>query len=64
MITDILREHENGKGFTLTTPSGHRAFDMAEKMVFSGKHYSIKLGKEFGKDWVLVVDEVEPCTAS
>lgn len=58
MITEVLREHEDGTGFTLTTQDGRRAFAMAEKMVFSGKKYSIKLGKEAGQDWILVVDEV------
>jgi hypothetical protein len=58
VITEILREHEAGNGFTMTTPNAKRAFDMAEKMAFSGKNYSIKLGKEPSKNWVLVVTEV------
>ena len=58
MITEVLREHEDGTGFTLTTKDARSAFSMAEKMAFSGKKYSIKLGKQPGEDWVLVVDEV------
>jgi len=57
-ITEVLREHEDGTGFTLTTKDARSAFSMAEKMAFSGKKYSIKLGKRPGQDWVLVVDEV------
>lgn len=58
MITEVLREHEDGTGFTLNTKDAKSAFHMAETMAFSGKHYSIKLGKEPGEDWVVVVDEV------
>lgn len=57
-ITETLREHEDGTGFTLTTKYAKSAFIMAEKMALSGKHYSIKLGKEPGEDWVVVVTEV------
>lgn len=57
-ITEILREHEDGTGFTMTTKDARSAFSMAEKMAFSGNKYSIKLGKQPGEDWVLVVDEV------
>lgn len=57
-FSETLREHEDGTGFTLTTKDARSAFSMAEKMVFSGKKYSIKLGKQPGSDWVLVVDEV------
>lgn len=59
MITETLREHEDGTGFTLTTQDAKSAFSMAEKMAFSGKDYSIKLGKEPGTDWVVVVTEVK-----
>lgn len=59
MITEVLREHEDGTGFTLTTQDAFSAFTMAHKMAFSGKHYSIKLGKEPGADWVVVVTEVQ-----
>lgn len=59
MITETLREHEDGTGFTLTTLDPKSAFAMAEKMAFSGNRYSIKLGKEPGKEWVVVVDEVK-----
>lgn len=58
MITEVLREHEDGTGFTMTTKDARSAFSMAEKMAFSGKKYSIKLGKEPGADWVVVVTEV------
>lgn len=59
MITEVLREHEDGTGFTLTTLDPKSAFAMAEKMAFSGKHYSIKLSKEPGQAWVVVVDDVK-----
>lgn len=58
MITEVLREHEDGTGFTLTTQNAASAFAMAEKMALSGNDYSIKLGKEPGGDWVVVVTEV------
>lgn len=58
-ITEVLREHEDGTGFTLTTKDAHSAFSMAERMAFSGKNYSIRLGKEPGADWVVVVTEVQ-----
>lgn len=58
MITETLREHEDGTGFTLTTKDAKSAFDMASRMAFSGLNYSIKLGKEPGKDWVVIVTEV------
>lgn len=58
-FAEVLREHEDGTGFTLTTKDARSAFSMAEKMAFSGKKYSIKLGKQPGEDWVLVVDEVD-----
>lgn len=64
MITETLREHENGKGFTLTTKDARSAFSMALKMATSGNKYSIKLGKQPSADWVLVVDEVDECTVS
>ena len=57
--TEVLREHEDGTGFTLTTLDPKSAFAMAEKMVFSGNNYSIKLGGQKGGEWVLVVDEVK-----
>lgn len=60
MITEVLREHEDGTGFTLTTKDARSAFSMAERIAFSGLNYSIKLGKEPGKDWVVVVTEVTP----
>lgn len=58
MITEVLREHEDGTGFTLTTKDARSAFSMAEKMAFSGKKYSIKLGGQKGGEWVVVVTEV------
>jgi hypothetical protein len=58
MITEILREHEDGTGFTLTTLDPNSAFAMAEKMAFSGNRYSIKLSGVKGGEWVVVVDEV------
>jgi len=57
MITEVLREHEDGTGFTLTTLDPKSAFAMAEKMAFSGNDYSIKLGGQKGGEWVLVVDK-------
>lgn len=59
MITEVLREHEDGTGFTLTTLDPKSAFAMAEKMAFSGNRYSIKLSGVKGGEWVVVVDEVE-----
>lgn len=59
MITETLREHEDGTGFTLTTLDPKSAFAMAEKMVFSGNNYSIKLGGQKGGEWVVVVTEVQ-----
>lgn len=64
MITEVLREHEDGTGFTLTTQDAASAFAMAEKMAFSGNRYSIKLSGVKGGEWVVVVDEVAECTAS
>lgn len=61
MITETLREHEDGTGFTLTTLDPKSAFSMAEKMVFSGNRYSIKLSGVKGGEWVVVVDDVTPC---
>lgn len=58
MITEVLREHEDGTGFTLTTKDARSAFSMAERMAYSSKNYSIKVGKEPGNDWVVVVTEV------
>lgn len=57
MITETLREHEDSTGFTMTTLDPKSAFAMAEKMAFSGKNYSIKLGGQKGGEWVVVVDE-------
>lgn len=57
-ITEVLREHEDGTGFTMTTKHAKSAFIMAEKMAFSGKNYSIKVSREPGQDWVVVVTEV------
>jgi hypothetical protein len=57
-IVEVLREHEDGNGFTLTTLDPQSAFRMAEKMAFSGNHYSIKLSGQKGGEWVVVVREV------
>lgn len=59
MITEVLREHEDGTGFTLTTQDAASAFAMAEKMAFSGNDYSIKLSGVKGGEWVVIVDEVK-----
>lgn len=59
MITEVLREHEDGTGFTLTTQDAASAFAMAEKMAFSGNDYSIKLSGVKGGEWVVVVTEVQ-----
>lgn len=59
MITEVLREHEDGTGFTLTTLDPKSAFAMAEKMAFSGKDYRIKLGGQKSGNWVVEVDEVK-----
>lgn len=58
MFKETLREHESGNGFTLTTLDPKSAFEMAEKMVFSGKNYSIQLSGVKGGKWVVVVTEV------
>lgn len=59
MITEILREHEDCTGFTLTTQDAASAFAMAEKMAFSNKNYSIKLSGVKGGEWVVVVTEMQ-----
>lgn len=56
---EVLREHEDGTGFTLTTLDPKSAFAMAEKMAFSGNDYSIKLSGQKGGEWVVVVTEVQ-----
>lgn len=55
MFSETLREHESGDGFTLQTISSASAFRMAEKMAFNG--YSVKLSKEPGLAWIVVVTE-------
>lgn len=59
MITETLREHDDGKGFTLTTLNSRSAFEMADKMAHCNKHYSIKLGGQKGGEWTVDVREVE-----
>lgn len=59
MFMETLREHEAGNGFTLTTDNPSSAFHTAEKMIFSGKKYSIQLSGVKGGEWTLVVTEVE-----
>lgn len=59
MTTETLREHDDGKGFTLTTDSMSSAFKMADKMANSGRNYSIKLSGSKAGGWTVVVDEVE-----
>ena len=55
MITEILREHEDGSGFTMTTLDQKSAFAMAEMMALSGNNYSIKLRGQKGGEWVVTV---------
>ncbi len=58
MITEILREHDEGNGFTMKTQDPFSAFTMAHKMATSGIDYLINISKEPGQDWVVVVTEV------
>lgn len=52
MFPEVMRQHEDGEGCTLTTNIALSAFHLAERMAFAG--YSVKLSKEPGGDWVVV----------
>lgn len=52
MFPEVMRQHEDGEGCTLTTNVSANAFHLAERMAFAG--YSVKLSKDPGGDWVVI----------
>jgi len=52
-----LQENEDSTGFTVVTNDPAQAFEMAERMAFSG--YRVNLSGVKGKLWTVVVTETK-----